>query len=79
MLVNCSRTVLVDVDDGADRGEMFSPFPLSLEPNLYGLVETHSISSDFGREIFSPYSDCECSNCESEEEPSSEDELSSNE
>jgi hypothetical protein len=28
MLVNGSRIVLVDVDDSADRGEMFSPFPL---------------------------------------------------
>lgn len=28
VLVNCSRIVLVDVDDRADRGEMFSPFPL---------------------------------------------------
>ena len=28
VLANCSRTVLVDVDYSADRGEMFSPFPL---------------------------------------------------
>jgi hypothetical protein len=29
MLANSSRTVLVDADDSADRGEMFSPFRLS--------------------------------------------------
>ncbi|KAF8494119.1 hypothetical protein F5888DRAFT_1718747 [Russula emetica] len=28
MFTNRSHTVLVDVDDSADRGEMFSPFPL---------------------------------------------------
>jgi hypothetical protein len=28
MLANSSRTVLVDADDSADRGEMFSPFRL---------------------------------------------------
>ena len=66
MLVNCSRTVLVGVDDSADRGEMFPPSHRFLEPNLLGLVETNSVSSDIGREIFSPYSDCECSDCEDE-------------